>query len=193
MKLNFNTCQCVVFGLLILTTCSLQAQKELKIVTDELTDLGIGLSGTENKLEKATLTKEDERSIIISLRFKGFADKEYQLQVSALNSRKETIEDISKMVLDMPKSKQAEVPLMIKDPQKNMSQPTLNSKYLQVKVKPKGTGGISDVLDDAFDGLDLNTTTYLIELDKKWMLMGANVKIPVKLTAYMNAASISPN
>lgn len=193
MKLNFKTYRCVVSGLLILLTCSLQAQKELKIVTDELTDLGIGLSGTENKLEKATLTKEDERSIIVSLRFRGFADKEYQLQVSALNSRKETMEDVAKMVVDMPKSKQAEVPLLIKDPQKNMSQPTLNSKYLQVKVKPKGTGGITDVLGDAFDELDLNSTTYLIELDKKWMLMGANVKIPVKLTAYMSAASISPN
>lgn len=190
VHLRFRLGCCFFFAMTVLPL--LQAQKELKIVSDEATELLGGLSGSSNKLDKATLTKEDERSIIVSLRFSGFTDKEYKLQVAALNAQKNIIEDISKTVIDMPKSKQAEVPLQIKDPQKTMTTATLNSKYLQITVKPK-TGGLSELLDDTFEGLDLNATTYLIELDKKWMLMGSNVKIAVKLTPYLNASSISPN
>jgi hypothetical protein len=170
----------------------LEAQRDLKILEDEASSILGSLSGSENKIEKATLTREDERSVTVSLRFSGFGDKEYQMQVAILNSRKEVMDAVSIVQMDLPKSKQSDITLLMTDPQKTMSQSSLVSKYIRVRVAPKSSG-IGDLLTEAFDDLNLSGSEFLIELDKKWMLMGANVKMTAKLTPFKNAGSIPSN
>jgi hypothetical protein len=178
----------VVF--ILLFTLSLGAQKDLKLIEDEATSLLSGLTGSgSNKIERATLTKEDERSVTVSLRFAGFADKEYKIQVAILNRSKEVMEEITPVEMDMPKSKQADVSMSIIDSGKAMSQSSLESKFLRIRVGPK-EGGIAGVLGDTFDDINLSATEFLFELNKKWMVMGPAVKVNVALTPYKSAASI---
>jgi hypothetical protein len=168
-----------------------QAQKALVQVEDEASSVLSGLTGNTNKLEKATLTKEDEHSITVSLRFIGFDDKSYKLQVSVLNSHKDVIKDIPPVESEMPKSKQADLSLVMNNSATVTSLPFIESRFLKVKVAPV-EGGITGILSETFDDLNLNAQEFIFELTKQWMLSGPNVKVNVKLTPFKNAASIPP-
>lgn len=191
MNRNILRSLCLTF---VVSFCSYTAfgQRDLKLVTDEASSLLEGLSQPSNKVERATLTKEDERTTTISVRFIGFEDKEYKLQLAVLDSRKAVIEAISPMETDLPKSRQADVTLSMENPSNTVAAPAITSKFLRVRVTPKD-GSITSLLGEAFGDLNLNATEYLFELNKSWMVTGPGVKLTATLTPYKNATSISPN
>ncbi|MEP6794693.1 MAG: hypothetical protein ABJB16_10235 [Saprospiraceae bacterium] len=169
----------------------LMAQKDLKPVMDETAALLGDLGGSANKVQRASLTKEDERMVMISLTFAGFTDKSYKVRAYALNNRKEVMQEITPVEVEMPKSKQVDITLNLSEGGKTVSQKNIVSKFLLIRVQPV-EGGLTGILESAVGDISLNGLDYVFELDKKWMLMGANVKLNVKLIPYKNAASISP-
>lgn len=167
------------------------AQRDLKLMIDEATSILGELGGNTNKVERATLTKEDERTVTISLTLSGFDDKNYKIKAAMLNKTKKPIEEITPVEADVPKSKQMDISLNLSDAGKTMATNSIESKYLLIRVVPN-EGGLSSLLEDAIGDVNLNGSEFLFELDKKWLLMGANVKVNVKLVPYKNAAAISP-
>ena len=180
--------------LIVLSTffSSFHAQRDLKLVVDEATSILGELGGNTSKVERATLTKEDERTVTISLTLSGFDDKNYKVKAAVLNKTKKPIEEITPVEADVPKSKQMDISLNLSDAGKTMAANSIESKYLLIRVVPN-EGGLSSLLEDAIGDVNLNGSEFLFELDKKWLLMGANVKVNVKLVPYKNAAAISPN
>jgi hypothetical protein len=168
------------------------AQRDLKMVVDEATSILGELGGNTSKVERATLTKEDERTVTISLTLSGFDDKNYKVKAAMLNKTKKPIEEIPPVEADVPKSKQMDIALNLADAGKTMAANSIESKYLLIRVVPN-EGGLSSLLEDAIGDVNLNGSEFLFELDKKWLLMGANVKVNVKLVPYKSAAAISPN
>jgi hypothetical protein len=167
-------------------------QQDLKQIEDE-TALIIGeLGGSKNKVKRATLTKEDERMVTVSLSFEGFDDKPYQVKAAVMNAQKKIVEEISRFTSDIPKSKQVDVTLNLSEPGKTLSSSAFETKYLLIRTAPKGTG-LDALLEGALGDVNISGTDYVFELNKKWMAMGANVKVTVNLTPYKSAASITPN
>lgn len=180
----------------LILSCSfyslIHAQRDLKMVVDEATSILSELGGNTSKVERATLTKEDERTVTISLTLAGFDDKNYKIKAAVLNKIKKPIEEIPPVEADVPKSKQMDISLNLSDAGKTMAANAIESKYLLIRVVPN-EGGLSSLLEDAIGDVNLSGSEFLFELDKKWLLMGANVKVNVKLVPYKNAAAISPN
>ncbi|MBK8503361.1 MAG: hypothetical protein IPL46_14760 [Saprospiraceae bacterium] len=168
------------------------AQRDLKAITSDADNVLAELTGGQvNKIERAMLTKEDERSVTLSIRFVGFSDKEYRLQAAILNSRKEVMKNIRIAESNMPKSKQAEILLAIDPDAKSGSNSFLQSQYLKIRVNPI-EGGISGLLGDTFGDFSLGSLEFLFELNKTWMMIGPGVTVNVKLVPFKNAASIIP-
>lgn len=182
----------LLFLLMTIQSFSLQAQRDLKPVEDEMSSIIGGLTGGTNKIERTTLTNEDERSVTLSIRLSGFDDKEYTIQTAILNRSKEPMVEMPAIVSPMPKSKQLDIQIEIAELKKAMATPWIESKFVRLRVAPK-EGGISGALGEAFDGINLNAMEFLYELDKKWMLIGPLVRVNVPLTPYKGAASINPN
>ena len=191
---NFNKSKIslVVLCFIGLSYLDLNAQKDLVPVQDEATSILDGLSGTTNKIEKATLTKEDERTVTLSIRFSGFDDKTYRFKALILNKQKKPVEEINPVEGDVPKSKQIDISFLLADGGKTMANQNIESRYIQIRVASKENSG-AGLLEEALGDVSLGSSDYLFELSKKWMLMGANVKVNVSLVPYKNAASISPN
>jgi len=171
---------------------TVMAQRDLKPVVDESSAILAELGGATSKVERASLTKEDERMVTISLTLSGFDDKAYIVKAAVLNKSKKPIEEITPMEADIPKSKQVDITLNLSDGGKTMAQQSIESKFLLVRVSPK-EGGISGLLEDAIGDISISGSDFLFELDKKWLLMGANIKVNVKLVPYKSAATLSPN
>jgi hypothetical protein len=178
---------------MVLPGSVLYAQRDLKAITSDTDNLLAELTGGQvNKIERAIMTKEDERSITLSIRFAGFSDKEYRLQAAILNSRKEVMKNIRISESNMPKSKQAEILLAIDPDSKSGTNPVLQSQYLKIRVNPIESG-ISGILGDTFGDFNLGSMEFLFELKKTWMMIGPGVTVNVKLIPFKNAASIIPN
>ncbi len=169
------------------------SQRELKAVKDEASSILEEISGSTNKLERVTLVSEDERSVTISATFKGFADKSYKVRGFIQNARKETIQEISPAERDLPKNNQVELTFLMSDNGREVTQTSLESRYLKLTITPN-EGGLGSLLEEALgEGISLSSTDYLYELDKKWMFSGQNIILNVKLAPFKNAASISQN
>ena len=178
--------------ILLLSFGHLQGQKDLQPVQDEAAAILAGLSGAANKIEKATLTKEDERSVTVSVRFIGFDDKTYRYKASILNRQKKPLEEINPLEGDVPKSRQIDITFLLSEGGKTIASQNIESNYLQIRVASK-ENAVAGLLEDAMGDINLGSSDFIFELNKKWMLMGANVKVNVTLSPYKSAGAISPN
>ncbi|HMQ60115.1 MAG TPA: hypothetical protein PKE06_05560 [Flavilitoribacter sp.] len=182
-------------AILILATLPMLvfSQRELKAVQDDATAILGELSNSPNKVERVTLTSEDERSATVSVTFSGFKDKTYKVRGFVLNAAKKTIQEISPVEAELPKNNQLELTFLMGESGKTSTQTGLDSKYLKLTVAPN-EGGLGSLLEDALGSdISLSSNDYLFELDKKWMFSGQDVILNVKLTPYKNAAAISQN
>jgi len=136
----------VAFLLLCLPTLLL-AQRDLRPVKDDATGLLEQLSNRQNKLERASLTTEDERRVTVSLTFRGFEDKAYKVRAFVLDNQKVAIQEISQAEAEMPSSKQLDLTFTLGDVGKSVTSTNIESKYLRIKVFANdGDGGLLTVL-----------------------------------------------
>lgn len=173
------------FCLLVL---ALSAQpKELKMVDDITTILG----DNSNKVTKATIQTESEKTASIQVEFVGFKEKDYSIKANILNQLKKPMKEFEQVEADLDsRSGLADFFFNFKQlPGKAYPQAFLESSFVEISITDKKGLGATPGLES----FGIGAKKYTFQYKKKWKLKGAaGQEVTVNLVPYKSAASIKP-
>ncbi len=168
---------------------NVQAQDELKPANDAVGSIG-SIFGGDDQVTKVRLIASAERSLTVSVEFKGFKDKKYKLRGNILNGAKKPLKEVPTVEVDLPANGNSADLTFKFQPSKTAAVPTVMSKYLAVSIV-EAESALSD-LDKALGGtVSLSGSDFMYHLEKQWRAGGSeSMVVTVKLTPFKSAASI---
>ncbi len=169
-------------------TANTMAQPTQLKMEDDLTTI---LGDNANKVTKATVQTESEKTASIQIEFVGFKDKEYYIVGNLLNQIKKPIKEIETVRVDLDsRAGLADFFFNFKQvPGRNYPADFLETWYVEFSIiDKKGIGSIQGL-----ENFGIGAKKYTFKYKKQWKLKGATgQEVSVRLVPYKSAATIKP-